>query len=131
MFYMDNHAEIEYHGGQEPIVHLEADLHRVIKWADSNNKRWAFTLSNAGACYFEDRADINQLNEINWNAVLARNWQSCRDAKQSEFLLEREFPWHLVERIGVFSEQYNLQIRAILDQAEQNLLVEVKKDWYY
>ena len=31
---------------------------------------WAFTLSNAGAYYFKDRADLNQLDEIKWDAVL-------------------------------------------------------------
>src|SRR5262245_8670800 len=28
-----NHVELEYRGGQNEIVHLEADLHRVIDWA--------------------------------------------------------------------------------------------------
>ena len=45
--------ELTYKGGQEPIVHLEADLHATIAWAQQNARRWAFTLSNAGAYYFE------------------------------------------------------------------------------
>ena len=47
-----NHPELSYHGGQEPIVHLEADLRQTVAWAEENNQRWAFTLSNAGANYF-------------------------------------------------------------------------------
>ncbi len=35
----------------------------------------AFTLSNAGARYFEDRADLAQLNEVNWPAVNATLWR--------------------------------------------------------
>jgi hypothetical protein len=31
MFYKGNHAELTYQGGQEPIVHLEADLYDVIE----------------------------------------------------------------------------------------------------
>lgn len=40
--------ELSYEGGQEPIVHLEADLAETVAWAEANDKRWAFTLSNAG-----------------------------------------------------------------------------------
>lgn len=28
-----NHPELEYRGGQGPIVHLEADLRRAVAWA--------------------------------------------------------------------------------------------------
>jgi hypothetical protein len=65
MFYMNNHHEIEYRGGQGPIIHPEADLYRVIDWAEVYHLRWAFTLSNAGARYFEDRVKKIQLNELN------------------------------------------------------------------
>ncbi len=43
-----NHPELTYRGGQEPIVHLEADVHAVIQWAKRTGTRWAFSLSNAG-----------------------------------------------------------------------------------
>lgn len=61
--------ELAYKGGQEPIVHLEADLFDAVAWAQANGRRWAFTLSNAGSYYFEDRADLAQLGEIDWTAV--------------------------------------------------------------
>jgi hypothetical protein len=48
-----NHPELAYHGGQGPIVHLEADLYQSVAWANQNGRRWAFTLSNAGSRYFE------------------------------------------------------------------------------
>ena len=44
--YMANYLGLTYYGGQEPIVHLEADLRKVVAWADRNGRRWAFTLSN-------------------------------------------------------------------------------------
>src|ERR1019366_8716081 len=31
---MHNHPDLAYQGGQEPIVHLEFDLHRVVEWAE-------------------------------------------------------------------------------------------------
>ena len=87
--------ELSYKGGQEPIVHLEADLKATIAWAQQNGRRWAFTLSNAGAYYFEDRSDTACLGEINWDAVQARQWsgngisRSVKEGKQAEFLIYR------------------------------------------
>ncbi len=52
MIYMANHSRLTYRGGQNPIIHLEADLRRTVAWAEIHNQRWAFTLSNAGAHYF-------------------------------------------------------------------------------
>ena len=68
-----NHPKLTYRGGQNPIVHLEADLHRTVAWAEEQELRWAFTLSNAGSYYFEDRCDLRQLDQIDWDAVNAVN----------------------------------------------------------
>lgn len=51
LIYQGNHQELGYRGGQEPILHFEADLHAVVAWANAQPARWAFTLSNAGS-YF-------------------------------------------------------------------------------
>ena len=81
MFYMNNHPEITYQGGQGPIIHLVADFMRVIQWANSNKRRWVFTDSNAGSYYFNDYTNLKQLNAIDWNAVNAVSWSRCREKK--------------------------------------------------
>lgn len=58
-------SDLAYGGGQGPIVHLEADLHAVVAWADEAGCRWAFSLSNAGAFYTQFRARIEALEEVN------------------------------------------------------------------
>ena len=68
---------------------------------ETNGRRWAFTLSNAGSYFFEDRADLGCLDEIDWQAVQAGDWRRHKEGKQAEFLLEHSFPWQLVERIEV------------------------------
>lgn len=78
-----NHPKLTYRGGQNPIVHLEADLRRTVTWAEEQELRWAFTLSNAGSYYFEDRCDLRQLDQIDWDAVNAVNWQRCKEGKQA------------------------------------------------
>ena len=80
-----NHSQLSYRGGQGPIVHLEADLRVTVAWAEEHDLRWAFTLSNAGARYFEDRSDLAQLDELDWDAVRARDWRHCKEGKQAEF----------------------------------------------
>lgn len=125
------HQDLTYKGGQGPIVHLEADLLATVQWANAQARRWAFTLSNAGSYYFEDRADLARLHEINWDAVAARSWSSCKEPKQAEFLLEQSFPWHLIERIGVQSRQIYTQVANALPAQGHRPTVELRPEWYY
>lgn len=132
-----NNPELTYREGQTKIIHLEADLGASVAWAQKNNKRWAFTLSNAGAYYFEDRCNLSELDEINWEAIHANKWsgpgidQSVKEGKQAEFLMEYCFPWHLVERIGVHSRRsYQLAANA-LPSGGHRPKMELKPDWYY
>ena len=131
LIYQANHPELDYRGGQGPIIHLQADLHTVVAWAKKNSRRWVFTLSNAGANYFEDRKDLAKLQEINWTAVQATDWQSCKEGKQAEFLLERRFPWRLVERIGVESEKIYRHVANALTANGRRPQIELRQDWYY
>jgi hypothetical protein len=127
-----NHEDLVYRGGQEPIIHLLADMRKTVAWADLQKYRWAFTLSNAGSYYFEDRRDLRNLNELNWDAIKTHQWQSCKEHKQAEFLVEESFPWHLVEGIGVYSKPVYQQVKAILAEAGQGAVpVKIKSDWYY
>src|SRR5437867_9668826 len=61
-----NHPELTYRGGQEPIVHLEADLQAVVQWAKQTGTQWAFSLSNAGAYYTEFRSRVKELDQLDW-----------------------------------------------------------------
>lgn len=123
--------ELAYKGGQAPIVHLEADLLDAVAWAQANGRRWAFTLSNAGSYYFEDRADLAQLGEIDWSAVASTQWPAVKERKQAEFLMEHSFPWHLIERIGVYSAAINAQVAHALPLGGHRPPVAVMPAWYY
>jgi hypothetical protein len=61
-----NHLELNYRGGQRPILHLQADLRATVKWADDRRKKWAFSNTNAGAFYADFFKSLEQLSEINW-----------------------------------------------------------------
>ena len=112
-------------------MHLEADLHEVVKWADRKGRRWAFTLSNAASNYFKDGCDVAQLDEIDWKAVNATMWQQCKEGKQAEFLVERSFPWKLIRRVGVSSGEVRNQVKDAIRKAGHQPAVKVQRDWYY
>lgn len=131
LIYQGNHQELAYRGGQGPILHFEADLHAAVAWANAQAARWAFTLSNAGSYFFEDRNDLARLGEIDWTAVQARDWRAHKEGKQAEFLLEHRFPWHLIERIGVQSANVYRQVVNALPPNGHRPAVEVRTDWYY
>lgn len=133
LIYKRNHEGLTYRGGQEPIIHFEADLRQTVAWATSHGQRWAFTLSNAGAYYFEDRCDLDRLEEIQWDAVRATNFQApaVKEGKQAEFLLEFQFPWELVTRIGVLSKPVYSQVLNTVQHLAHQPSVRVIPDWYY
>jgi hypothetical protein len=132
MMYIRSH-ELVYKGGQEPIIHLVADLQTSVAWAEANQIRWAFTLSNAGSRYFEDRANLSNLNQIDWSAVQSNQWSASgiKERKQAEFLVEGSFPWHLIEAIGVCSREVGQQIHGVLAGFEHRPPIQIKPDWYY
>lgn len=131
LIHQANYTDLSYFGGQNQIVHLEADLRETVAWAQTQGLRWAFTSSNAGARYFEDHCDLAQLDRIDWAAVQATDWRRCKEAKQAEFLIERQFPWELISRIGVISQQGYGQVCETLQLAAQKPRIEVRRNWYY
>ena len=130
---MANHRELAYRGGQGPIVHLEADLYRVIQWADDNARCWAFSLSNAGSRYAEFRRWINELDELYWTAIRARDFRDreVREHKQAEFLVHETFPFGLIDRIGVRSRPIADRTEAVVAGLDRRPAVEIRAEWYY
>jgi len=128
-----NHPELSYQGGQGSIVHLEADLYEAVRWADSQGRRWAFSLSNAGAAYTEFRNRLDQLDEVDWAAVAARDFRDpqVKEGKQAEFLVYGFFPWDLVRRIGVQSPSVIRDVLRAITGARHQPDVEIRRDWYF
>jgi hypothetical protein len=128
-----NNPELAYKGGQGQIIHLEADLHTVIQWANAHNHSWAFSGSNAGAAYAQFWTDVSQLDQLNWRHIAATQWAQAdiREAKQAEFLMYNHFPWRLVERIGVHSKAVLNLVMNVLAQVAHKPTVQILPNWYY
>jgi hypothetical protein len=132
-----NHLELAYTGGQEHIVHLEADLQRTTQWAEQKGLRWAFTSSNAGARYSEFHTNLDELDRLDWSAINAGKWggpgvpDSLMEKKQAELLIESRFPWNLVDRIGVISGSVGGIALNAMGTVTHRPHVEVHREWYY
>jgi hypothetical protein len=76
---------------------------------------------------------LDQLDEVNWPAVAARDFRSAdiKEGKQAEFLLHRTFPSQLVRRIGVYDRSIAQQVSQVLHGAAHRPIVEIRSDWYF
>lgn len=135
-----NHPDLRYRGGEGSIVHLEADLQAVVRWALEQGRRWAFSLSNAGAVYAQFRTGLNCLADIDWDAVFSTNFTNgsytpsgnlVKEFKQAEFLLHDTFPWVLVHRVGVRSTAIADKTRVALKDVAHQPSVSVQPSWYF
>ena len=128
-----NHPEMKYTGGQAPILHLELDLKEVMLWADAQPRRWAFSLSNAGATYSEFRCRADQFDQIDWPAVANTDFRSAavKEGKQAEFLVADFVPWHLVRRVGAINPAVQAQAMRSMGGVVHRPTVEVCRPWYF
>ena len=133
MLHMGNHPDITYRGGQGPIIHLMADLHAVVAWAEANGVMWTFSDRNAGTRYTRFFSSLGALSQVNWDAVQATNFRDPRvkDGKQAEFLVYESFPWELVARIGVLNAPMKTKVEGILVGMNHQPLVTIEPKWYY
>lgn len=125
--------EINYLGGQTPIIHMETDLDAAMRWANHADRRWAFTLSNAGAAYTDFYSHQEHLAEINWAGIADNDLRSneVKESKQSEFLVRDFFPWDLIQRIGVYSASGYDQVAEMFANIPHPPRLEVRPEWYY
>jgi hypothetical protein len=126
-----NHPNVAFRDGQGPVVHLVADMHEVVNWAESVNAKWAFTDINAANRAADFYNDLGQLEQLNWEAIAARQWVSCRDHKMAEFLMHECFPWELISGIGVHSEKIGARAITAFGTTKHRPPVKVKQEWYY
>ena len=126
-----NHPNVTYRDGQGPVIHLMAELHEVSRWADAQGQRWAFTDINAANRAADFFNTLEDLGNLDWEAIRTRDWKACRDHKMAEFLLHERFPWELVRGVEVHSEAIGARALAAFAHANHRPPVKVKPEWYY
>ncbi|MFV9689756.1 MAG: DUF4433 domain-containing protein [Desulfobacteria bacterium] len=133
IFYKNNHPDMSYRGGQEPILHLQMDMESTIRWANENGVRWAFSDRNAGGYLADFFENPLELDKIDWDAIKATDFRDMQiqEGKQAEFLIHDNCPWHMVEKIGVLNEKIRNQVNGILQNVQHKPVATIEKTWYY
>jgi ssDNA thymidine ADP-ribosyltransferase, DarT len=133
ILHMGNHPDVSYKGGQQPIVHLQADFNTVVHWANSNTVRWAFSNGNAGDRLTEFYNHSSKLSEIDWAAVLSTDFRDARvkKGKQAEFLMFDVFPWTLIEKIGTINSSMAAKVQTALANVGHQPVVAIEPSWYF
>jgi len=128
-----NHPDVTYTGGQEPIVHLQADLTSSVRWAEQRGVPWAFSDRNAGTYVAQFYRSLDDLDKINWRAVTATDFRDImtKEGKQAEFLMYESFPWELVEKIGVKDPATVRVVQRALLESDHQPPVRPEPSWYY
>ncbi len=132
-----NHPNVSFREGQGSVIHLVADMEEVVTWAQSKQRNWAVTDINAANRVADFYKNLDSLDKLDWTAIAAKDWRSCRDHKMAEFLLHQGFPWHLIERIGYLNRSISptcevlAAITVALQGAAHRPVVEQRNDWYY
>lgn len=131
VIYRQNHPNLAYRDGQGPVVHLVSDLREAAEWADDARQKWAFTDINAANRAADFYSNLDDLDRLDWRAINATQWMSCRDHKMAEFLMHKRFPWSLVQSIGVYSERVGARVMSAFGDARHRPPVRVRTEWYY
>ncbi len=133
IIHMGNHPDLDYKEGQQPIVHLQADLMATIRWADENDRCWAFSNGNASAHLTDFFNLVTDLDNVNWDAVQNTDFRDpiIKEGKQAEFLLYESFPWTLIEKIGVISNDTGTLAHNAIAQGPHQPPISIKPTWYY
>ena len=133
ILYKGNHQDVAYRGGQQPIIHLQSDLHATVAWTEANNRPWAFSDRNAGTHYSNFFDSLAELSNINWQAVANTNFSNfeVKEGKQAEFLVFEAIPWQLVEQIGVCNATIANEVKGVLVNIAHKPRVTVERSWYF
>lgn len=133
ILHMGNHPDVSYRGGQQPIVHLQADFNTVINWANSNTVRWAFSNGNAGARLTTFYNHSSKLSEIDWDAVASTDFRDAKvkEGKQAEFLIFDVFPWTLIEKIGTINSTMEAKVQTALANVGHQPVIAIEPSWYF
>lgn len=118
-----------YWGGQRPVVHLVTSVEAAV----ASGRPWAFTDIHAELAYARYFDKLAYLDQIDWTVIPLRDWrgEERKKRRQAEFLVYDWFPWHCVERIGVYNPVVADRVEQICRTAEHRPVVDVKRDWYY
>jgi hypothetical protein len=131
-----------YH--QPDIVHFVTTVEIVVE----NGLPYVFYDHNATLDFATCYSDVKDLDKIDWPLFFEhpqsggycqffqnnRNipkYVKRRETRQAEFLIYKNVSLKLMTMVGVYNEAKASEVRTIFDDADIDLEVAVKKNWYF
>jgi hypothetical protein len=129
---------------QQDIVHFVMTVETVAE----KGLDFVFYDYNATLDYADCYNDLRDLGKIDWELFYeaprldgycqywfstANNPKYIRrmETRQAEFLVHKSVPLALMDCVGVYSAEKAAEAKEILENADIELPVEVKRDWYF
>lgn len=132
VLYQRNHPDLSYHGGQAPILHLVFNPIEVADWAESERLKFFITSETAACKHFNVSQNLDFINELNWEAIQAKQWDDVCSEKAAEFLVESRVSIACLTGIATYNEEYAEKVKVILKAASrEDIPVKTVPDWYY
>jgi hypothetical protein len=117
MLYTINRGNVPgYEGGQSPIVYLVSGTDVVL----AQGGEFLFTDGHAEIAISEFFADLEDLEQLDWEVMSARMWNDTVEdgdrmrRRQAEFLVYTTFPWEWVSEIGVIHQDMAEDVARVL-----------------
>ena len=124
-----------YNEGPEPLIHLTSTCETIA----AAGLRFVFSDGHGLARFTAWYDDLSQLDEVDWSAVYACQWNDTSQdmdrqrRKQAEFLVHRSCPLRLLKGIGVYNDAARARVEAEVAAhgMAATLSVAVRPEWYY
>lgn len=120
---------------QADIIYICCKIEDVV----SNCQDWCYTNGHAKIAFTKFYNNLEQLDDVDWNMVMARYWMPTEEdydrmrRKQAEFLVKDYVPVHCINRLVV----YNDAVKVTVARTVENLRLDIpvftnpNNDFYY
>lgn len=129
MLFVVTRGHSDYSGGGSEIIHLASSFNAVLE----AKRPWAFTDGHAEVAFAEYFDQVGDFDEVDWSVMPLQFWNETdvKHRRQAEFLVHEWFPWSAVEEIGVHNSNAETRVRSLVEQAQHQPPVVVRRNWYY
>ncbi len=128
---MGNHPEV-IRTPQEEIIYIVSSVEKL----DDMKIKYVFTDRHAKSDYARFYNKYSDLKELNWDIIESDEWgkqygTERKEIKQAECLIYKHLPVNAIMGIGCQTEKmYNI-ITKMIERSRKNLVVKIKKEWYF
>lgn len=115
-------------GCQRTVVHLVTTIRDVTAAATG----WAFSDQGANGSYPPNFWNsLNQLPNLDWNAIGLTYWGNRGPQKSAEFLVEDRVPWVAINEVACFDDAVRNQVLQQLQNTPNAPTVTTRRNWYF